>query len=73
MEHLGGSEGWASDFSSGHDLTVHEFTPCIEIYADSSEPAACFGFDVSLVLCPSPAHTLSLSPSLSLFLSLKNK
>ena len=24
---LGGSVGWASDFSSGHDLTVCEFKP----------------------------------------------
>ena len=31
--------------------------------ADSSEPGACFGFCVSLSLCPCPAHTLSLSPS----------
>ena len=31
--------------------------------ADSSEPGACFGFRVSLSLCPSPAHALSLSVS----------
>ena len=24
---LGGTVGWASDFSSGHDLTVPEFKP----------------------------------------------
>ena len=28
--------------------------------AQSSEPDACFGFCVSLSLCPSPAHALSL-------------
>ena len=37
---LGGSDGWASDFSSGHDLTVREFRPCVELCADSSEPGA---------------------------------
>ena len=30
---------WALDFSSGHDLTVHEFEPCIRLCADSVEPA----------------------------------
>ena len=29
----------------------------------SLEPGACFGFCVSLSLCPSPAHALSLSVS----------
>ena len=27
----------------------------------TAQPGACFGFCVSLSLCPSPAHTLSLS------------
>ena len=31
------------------------------VLADSLEPGACFGFSVSPSLCPSPAHTLSLS------------
>ena len=31
--------------------------------ADSSEPGACFGFRVSLSLCSSPTHALSLSLS----------
>ena len=31
------------------------------VLADSLEPGACFGFCVSPSLCPSPAHTLSLS------------
>ena len=60
---LGGSVSWASDFGSGHDLTVCEFKPHVGFCADSSEPGACFGFSVSLSLCPSPAHSLSLSVS----------
>ena len=67
---LGGSVGSASNFSSGHDLTVCEFEPRVGLYADSSEPGACLGFCVSLSLCPSPAHALSLSLSFCLFLSL---
>ena len=58
---LGCSIGCASDFSSGHDLTVHEFEPHIGLCADSSESGSCFRFCVSLSLCPSPALTLSLS------------
>ena len=61
--YLSGSAGWASDFGSGHDLTVHEFKPCIGLCVDSSEPEACFGFCVSISLCPVPAHALSLSLS----------
>ena len=65
---LGGSVGWASNFSSGHDLAVCEFEPCVGLCADGSEPGACFGFCVSLSLSAyPPAHTLGLS------LSLKNK
>ena len=37
-----------TDFSSGHDLEVCEFEPSIRLYADSSEPEACFRFCVSL-------------------------
>ena len=59
---LGGSVGWASDFGSGHDLAVREFEPRVGLCADSSEPGACFGFCVSLSLCPSPARALSLFP-----------
>ena len=36
--------------------------------AQSLEPGPCFGFCVSLSLCPSAAHTLSLSVSVSLSL-----
>ena len=63
---LGGSVGWASNFSSGHDLAVREFEPCIWLYADTWEPGACFGFCVFPSLYPSLR-------SLSLSLSLKNK
>ena len=58
---LGGSVGEVSDFSSGHDLTVCGFEPRVGLCADSSEPGACFGFCVSLSLCSSPTHALSLS------------
>ena len=47
---LGGSVGWASDLGSGHDLAVCEFKPRIRLWADSSEPGACFRFWVSLSL-----------------------
>ena len=60
---LGGSVGRASDFGSGHDLTVHEFEPRVGPCADSSEPGACFGFCVFLSLCPSPTCAVSLSLS----------
>ena len=52
--------GWASDFGSGHDLAVRGFEPRVGLCAASSEPGARFTFCVSLSLCPSPAHTLSL-------------
>ena len=60
---LGGSVDWASDFGSGHDLEVCEFEPCVGLHADSLEPGACFGFCVSLSICPCPAHVLPLSVS----------
>ena len=47
-----------SDFGSGHDLTVHEFEPCIRLYVVSTEPAS---EPPSLALCPTPAFSLSLS------------
>ena len=60
----GGSVGWASSSSSGHDLTVCEVEPCIGLYADSSEPGACFVFCLSLLSHPC-LHSVSLSLSLS--------
>ena len=60
LGHLAGSVGWASDYSSGHDLMVCEFEPRVRLCADSPEPGACLGFCVSLSLCYSPACILSL-------------
>ena len=60
---LGGSVGWASNFSSGPDRTVPEFEPRVGLCADSSEPGAWFRFCVSPSLCPSPTHTPSVSLS----------
>ena len=56
---LGDLVGSATDLSVGHDLTSCEFKPHTGLYADSSEPGICFGFCVSLSLCPSPACTVS--------------
>ena len=61
MGHLGGSVGWVAGFGSGHDLTVCEFEPRVGLCADSSGPGARFRFCVSLSLCPSSVHALSLS------------
>ena len=57
--HLDGSVGEASNFGSGHHLTIHEFQPHIKLYGVSVEPA-------SDPLSPS----LSVPPPLTLFLSL---
>ena len=60
-----GAPGWRSRLSirlqPGHDLAVREFEPRVRLWADGSEPGACFWFCVSLSLCPSPVHALSLS------------
>ena len=57
-----GAPGWLSwlsvHFSSGHDLMVHEFKPCIRLCCQCR---ACFGSSVSLTLFPSPAYALFLS------------
>ena len=64
MQRRGGSAGWAPDFGSGRDLAVRGFEPRVRLCADGSEPGACFGFCVSLSLCPSPcSHSISLSLS----------
>ena len=52
------------NFTSGHDLTVHEFKPHIGLAAVSTEPTLDPVSPISL--CPSP-------PPLLLMLSLKNK
>ena len=51
----------ATDFGSGHDLTVCEFEPRVGLCADISESEACFRFCVS----PSmpPLLTLCVSQS----------
>ena len=60
-----GAPGWRSRLSVrlqlGHDLAVREFEPRMGLWADGSEPGAYFRFCVSLSLCPSPVHALSLS------------
>ena len=53
----------AEHLTSDHDLTAREFKPCVGLCAASTEPRACFGFCVSVSLCPSPAHSLCLSLS----------
>ena len=62
---LDGAPGWRSRLSvrlqPGHDLAVCEFKPRVRLWADGSEPGACFRFCVSFSLCPSPVHALSLS------------
>ena len=63
MGRLGGAVGEASDFSSGPHLAVREFEPRVGLWADGSEPGTCFRFCVSLSLCPSPVHAVSLSVS----------
>ena len=73
MRCFGGSVGYASDFRSGHTLMVRGFKPHIGLCADSSEPGACFGFCVSVSLCPSPIRVLSVCLSVSLSLSKVNK
>ena len=62
---LGGSVGSASDFSSGHELTVLEFKPCpTAVCSDSSEPGACFWLCLPLSLFLSGSHSVSFSFSL---------
>ena len=48
----------ALDFGSGHDLVVYEFEPCIELCADSVEPA---WEPLSPSLSAPPPLSLSLS------------
>ena len=50
------------DLSSGHDLSVCEFEPCVGLYADTTEPA-----------WDSVSPSLSALFPLVLFLSLKNE
>ena len=55
------------DFGSGHDLTVHEFKPCVRLCVDSAELAwDSLSLFLSLPLPRSCSLTLSLSLSRSL-------
>ena len=77
---LGGSVGRASSFGSGHDLTVREFEPGVQLSAlsllsalQSLEPALHLCLPLSL---PSPLKlclSLSLSFSLSQKINIKKK
>ena len=54
-------------FGSGHDLVVREFDPHVGLCAGSMEGAwSLFWILVSLSLCPSLTHCLSVFLSLSL-------
>ena len=61
--------GWLSWLSGrlrwGHDLVVREFEPRVGLCADSSEPAACFRFCVSLSL--TLPHSCSVSSNCVFF------
>ena len=57
---LSGLVGEASDFSSGHDITVRGFEPHVRLHPDSGEPA-----------WNSFSPSLSAPPLLALLLSLK--
>ena len=46
------------DFSSGHDIMVHEFEPHVRLHADAMEPAW-DSLSPYPLLCPSAAHSLS--------------
>ena len=47
------------DFGSGHDLTVHEAEPHVELCTDSTEPAW-DSLSLPLSLCPSATHAFTL-------------
>ena len=50
----------ALDLGSGHDLTVHEFEPCVRLCADSDEPAGDSLSPLSAPALLACAHILSL-------------
>ena len=62
---LGGSVGWAPDFSSGHDFLVCGFEPHLKLCAECLLGAwsLFWMLCLPLSLCPSPAHALFLSVS----------
>ena len=59
-----GAPGWRSRLSvrlqPDHDLAVCEFEPRVGLWADGSEPVSRFRFCVSLSLCSSLTHAVSL-------------
>ena len=61
-----GAPGWRSRLSvrlqPGHDLAVREFEPRVGLWADGSEPGACFRFCVSLSLPLPRSCSVSLCP-----------
>ena len=59
---LHGSISQVADFSSGHDLTVCDFKPCVGLCVDSSEPGTCFRFCLPLSPCAPSQLVLSLKP-----------
>ena len=67
MKKYSGTSGWLSWLSLQLQLRSGSHgswaQPPIKLCVDSSDPGACFGFCVSLCLCPFPAHALSLSVS----------
>ena len=70
--HLSGSVSWASDFSSGHKLSVREFEPQVgllgwQLRAWSLLQILCLSLSLSLSLSAPPLFTFCLS------VSLKNK
>ena len=77
-ECVGGWVGYASDFSSGHDHTAHEFEPVHEFEPHTvCELKPCMGLSAVVqsllqILCPAPLPTLppTLMHSVSLSLSL---
>ena len=70
-----GVPGWLSrlcltfDFSSGHDLMVHEFKPHVGLHTGSVEPAwdsLSLSLSISLSLSPTLGPTCTLSVSLKI-------
>ena len=51
-------ERWTLDFGLGHDLMVHEFEPCVGLWADSAEPV---WDSLSPILSAPPLLTLTVS------------
>ena len=70
-----GAPGWLSQLSvrlhSGHDLAIREFEPRVGLWADGSEPGACFRFCLPLSL-PLP-HSCSVSVSKIKKINVKKK